>query len=134
MKHRFTATILAALSPTVGIAATVAPAYLQSPAPQQLTIRVAEQAQARPGSAGSGGCYVQEKWDPNGANVPLDPDPDNDCSDLRAMCTGCFATPQAAASAQVVSGDSCAGCEAVCSPAKQQAPRILAGLVYRVAA
>ena len=62
MKHRFTATILAALSPTVGIAATVAPAYLQSPAPQQSTIRVAEQAQARPGSAGSGGCYVQGQW------------------------------------------------------------------------
>jgi hypothetical protein len=76
MKHRVTAAILAAMSATVGIAAAVAPAHPPSPAPpKQSTVRVAEQLEARPGSAVSGGCYVQGRRYPNGAKVPLDPGP-----------------------------------------------------------
>jgi hypothetical protein len=58
----------------VAIAVTVMPAHSHQPAPpEQSTLRVAEQRPAPPGTAGN--CYVQGKWYPNGATVPLDPGP-----------------------------------------------------------
>ena len=67
---------IVSISFVVAFAVAVAPAYSNSPALQeQSTVRVAEQPEARPGSAVSGGCHVQGKWYPNGAKVPLDPGP-----------------------------------------------------------
>ena len=77
MKHRFAAAVtLAAMFPTVAIAAAVIPVHSHASAPpEQSTMRVAEQPPARAGSTIHGSCYVQGRWYPNGAKVPLDPGP-----------------------------------------------------------
>jgi hypothetical protein len=58
----------------VAVAATSA--HSQSTVPlEQSTIRAGERPPAKPGTAISGSCYVQGRWYPNDARVPLDPGP-----------------------------------------------------------
>jgi hypothetical protein len=58
------------------IAVAVTPAKSRPLAPsEQSSVGAAEHPPARPGNAISGHCYVQGKWYPNGATVPLDPGP-----------------------------------------------------------
>ncbi len=58
------------------VAVAAIPAHSQSAVPlKQSTIRAGERPPARPGNAISGSCYVQGRWYPNGAKVPLDPGP-----------------------------------------------------------
>jgi hypothetical protein len=58
------------------IALAIMPAHSRSPTLlERSAVKVAEQPPARPGGAIPGSCYVQGRWYPNGARVPLDPGP-----------------------------------------------------------